>query len=146
MSPETSMTSTTRPAKRLKRKSVYILATLACILAYTALVFFSHGQPWLIWPALALALVSVVFACFWMISLDEVAQQAHYVSWYWGGSAGLLLSMLIFVAAVLRPEVFEPLLVRVGVSYSFAGGIVAGVTPPTIGYAIWWIVLWMRRG
>jgi hypothetical protein len=146
MSQENSMTSTTRPAKRMKRKSAYILATVASIIGYSGLVFFSSGAPWLIWPALAVALLSVVFACFWMVSLDEVAQQAHYVSWYWGGSAGLLLSMLIFVAAVLRPEVFEPMLSQVGVSYSFAGGIVAGVVPPTFGYAIWWIVLWLRRG
>jgi hypothetical protein len=144
MSRENSMNA--NAPTRMKRKSLYILVTLLCIILYTGLVFFSHSAPWLIWVALALALLSVVFACFWMISLDEVAQQAHYVSWYWGGSAGLLLSMLILVAVVLRPEVFAPLLERVGVSYSFAGGIIAGVTPPTLGYAIWWIVLWARRG
>jgi len=145
MSRETSMT-TPRAPKRMQRKSAFILATVASIVAYAGLMFLSHAQPWLIWPGLAFALISVVCACFWMVSLDEVAQQTHYVSWYWGGSAGLLLSMLLFVAVALRPEAFEAILSEVGVSYAFAGGIVFGVTPPTIGYAIWWIVLWLRRG
>jgi hypothetical protein len=146
MSRETPMTSNARPAKRMKRKTLYILATLISIFVYTALVVFSHSQPWLVWPAMAVALVSVVFACFWMVALDEAAQQAHYISWYWGGSAGLLLSMLLFVAVVLRPEAFEPILAELGVSYAFAGGIALGLLPPTIGYVIWWIVLWLRRG
>jgi uncharacterized membrane protein YfcA len=145
MSRETSMTSTARP-KRMKRKTLYIIATTACIAAYAALVLLSHIQAWLIWPALALALLSVVLACLWMVALDEAAQQAHYISWFWGGSAGLLFSMLILVAVVLRPEAFHAFMAEIGPSYSFAAGIMAGLLPPTIGYVIWWIMLWLRRG
>jgi hypothetical protein len=137
---------TSPPAKRMKRKTFYIAATCLSMAVYAVLLVLSGGLPWLIWPGMAAGLLSVVFACFWVVSLDEAAQQAHYISWFWGGSAGLLVSMLLFVAVVLRPEAFEPILAQIGASYAFAGGIVFGVTPPTIGYVIWWVALWLRRG
>lgn len=137
---------TTKAPARMKRKTIYIAATLISIAVYTAFVVLSRSEPWLIWPAIGVALLSVVFACFWMIGLDEAAQQAHYISWFWGGSAGLLVAMLALVAVVLRPGAFEPFLGELGLANSFAAGIVVGLIPPTIGYAIWWVVLWLRRG
>jgi hypothetical protein len=146
MSRETPMTSNGRPAKRMKRKTLYIIATGVSMLAYAVLLVFSNAAPWLVWPAMAAAVMGIVFACFWVVALDEAAQQAHYISWFWGGSAGLLVSMLMFVAVALRPEAFEPALSKLGAANAFAGGIAFGVLPPTIGYAIWWVVLWLRRG
>jgi hypothetical protein len=146
MSPETHMPASARPAKRMKRKTLYIVATCVSMLVYAVLLVLSNAQPWLVWPAMGAALLSAVFACFWVVSLDEAAQQAHYISWFWGGSAGLLVSMLMFVAVALRPEAFEPALSELGAAHAFAGGIIVGVIPPTIGYGIWWTVLWLRRG
>jgi hypothetical protein len=146
MNKETPMTSNARPAKRMKRKTLYIIATCISMLAYAALLVLSNAEPWLVWPAMAAAVLGIVFACFWVVALDEAAQQAHYISWFWGGSAGLVVSMLMFVAVALRPEAFEPALSELGASSSFAAGIVFGIIPPTVGYAIWWVVLWLRRG
>lgn len=146
MSPETHMTSNARPARRMKRKTFYIAATCISMLAYAMLLVLSNAASWLVWPAMGAAVLGVVFACFWVVTLDEAAQQAHYISWFWGGSAGLVVSMLMFVSVALRPEAFEPALAELGAVNAFAGGIAFGVMPPTIGYAIWWIVLWLRRG
>ena len=146
MSPETHMFSTARPAKRMKRKTLYIIATAVSMLAYALLLVLSNAAPWLVWPAIGAAVLGIVFACFWVVSLDEAAQQAHYISWFWGGSAGLVVSMLMFVAVALRPEAFEPALAELTSANAFAGGIVFGILPPTVGYSIWWVVLWLRRG
>ncbi len=146
MSRETYMTSNPPRARRMKRKTLYIAATCACILVYGVFVALADAQPWLIWPAIGMMLLSMVFACFWMAALDEAAQQAHYIAWYWGGTAGIMVSMLLFVAVALRPAAFEPVLAVLGVPYSFAAGIAAGLLPPSLGYAIWWAVLWLRRG
>jgi len=147
MSPETPMSANARPvSRRMQRKTLYIIATFVSMLAYAVLLTFSDTQPLLIWPALAAALLGIVFACLWVTSLDEVALQAHYVAWFWGGNAGLLVSMLVFVAAALSPQVFEPMLSALGAGETFVAGIVVGVVPAVIGYAIWWAVLWLRRG
>ena len=146
MKPETHMSANARPAKRMKRKTLYIIATFVSMVGYGALLVLSHAQPWLVWPALGFALLGMVFACFWVVALDEAAQQAHYIAWFWGGNAGLLLSMMVFVAAVLAPQAFEPVLSVLGGDETFAAGIVVGVLPAVIGYAIWWAVLWLRRG
>ncbi len=141
-----SNTDLRRRSPRMKRKTLYIAATAICMLAYVGLVLASAAQSWLVWPALALALLAIVFACFWMASLDEAAQQAHYIAWYWGGSAGLIVSMLAFVTVMLRPAAFAETLAPLGGDETFAAGIVVGVLPAVIGYAIWWAVLWRRRG
>jgi hypothetical protein len=146
MNPENPMTANGRRPSRMKRKTLYIVATAVSMLAYAVLLTFVDTQPWMIWPALGAALLGAVFGCFWVASLDEAAQQAHYIAWFWGGNAGLLLSMLVFVAAALSPQVFEPILSVLGAGETFAVGIAAGVVPAVIGYAIWWAVLWLRRG
>ena len=146
MSRETPITSSARRSSRMKRKTVYIIATGVSMLAYAVLLTFADTQSWMIWPALGAALLGVMFACFWVASLDEAAQQAHYIAWFWGGNAGLLVSMLVFVAAALAPQAFEPILSALGAGETFAAGIMVGVLPAVIGYAIWWVVLWLRRG
>ena len=146
MSPETHMPANARPASRMKRKTFYIGATSASMIAYVGLMLASHTQPWLIWPGLAAAILSMIFACFWVATLDEAAQQAHYIAWFWGGNAGLLISVLGLIAVALQPAAFDPVLSALGAPRSFAAGIAFGVLPPVIGYAIWWAVLWMRRG
>lgn len=145
MSRETNMTSNAPAPRRMKRKSLYIAATALCILAYAGLIVLSGGMPVLIWPAIGVSLLSMVFSCLWMATLDEAAQQAHYIAWFWGGSAGLAVSMMLFVAVALRPAAFEPVLAALGVPYGFAAGIACGLLPPVIGYAIWWAALWLRR-
>jgi hypothetical protein len=146
MNPEKPMTANARRPSRMKRKTLYIIATCVSMLAYAVLLTFVDTQAWMIWPALGAALLGIVFGCFWVASLDEAAQQAHYIAWFWGGSAGLVLSMLVFVAAAVAPQVFEPVLSVLGAGETFVAGIVVGIVPPVVGYAIWWAALWLRRG
>ncbi len=135
-----------RGSPRMKRKTLYIAATAICILLYCALMLGAAAQPWLVWPALVIALLSVVFACFWVASLDEAARQAHYIAWYWGGSTGLAVSMLAFVTVMLRPEPFDDLFAAMHAHAVFSAGVMVGLVPAVLGYAIWWVLLWLRRG
>lgn len=144
MNAETSMTKPRQA--RMKRKTIYIIATALSMAVYGGLLVLANAEPLLVWPAIAAALIGMVFACLWVVSLDEAAQQAHYIAWFWGGSAGLVVSMLTFITVAMRPEAFAPILSGLGEPYSFALGIACGLLPPSIGYLIWWAVLWLRRG
>ena len=78
--------------------------------------------PWLLAMAIAFALVAIIFAFLWVRALDEAKQQAHYIAWYWGGSAGLGFSALVlvgFLPFIVQPDEFERL---------FSGAIL----PPTV--------------
>ncbi|MGH6950758.1 MAG: hypothetical protein ACREH4_07785 [Vitreimonas sp.] len=149
------MTTTEKPARREKRTNVWIGATSVSLLVYAGFIALSVMQPWAVWIAIlaAAAAVAVVFAVFWMASLDEAAQQAHYVAWYWGGSAGLVVSMLVFLALMpqmLRPEglagAFAVVPGMTPASVGFLAGLLLGVVPAVLGDVIWWIALWRRRG
>jgi hypothetical protein len=129
----------------MKRKTQYVVATAISVAAYAALTALSQTQPWLVWPTLVALVATVVFACLWMAALDEVAQQAHYVAWYWGGSAGIAVSMLALITVVLRPDALAPLLSPFSAPETFAAGIMCGLMPPAVGYTIWWGALWLRR-
>jgi hypothetical protein len=129
----------------MKRKTHYLIATVVSVAAYGVLTVLSRGQPWLVWPAFGALVAILVFACLWMAALDEAAQQAHYIAWYWGGSAGIGVSMLALITVVLRPDALAPLLSPFSAPETFAAGIMCGLMPPAVGYAIWWGALWLRR-
>lgn len=135
-----------RPQTRMKRKTLFMIASLATSAAYIALTVFARDQQWLIWPALTCALLSVVFAAFWMAALDEAAQQAHYIAWFWGGNVGMMLSMVAFVTVALRPDLLNESLSALSPAQTLAFGIAIGLVPAVVGYAIWWAILWLRRG
>ncbi|WP_395644547.1 hypothetical protein [Terricaulis sp.] len=146
------MSTTDNPRSPRDRKSGrYMWLTFATGLLYGALAFGYFWQPWLLALAMLFAVVSVGFGTLWMRSLDEGKQQAHYVAWYWGGSAGLMVSALCFLGAI--PLVLSGAMERIfaivdGVSpagMAFAVGMALGMTPAVIGYAIWHAAVMAKR-
>lgn len=140
-------------SNREKRKSLGMIGTAVCLVVYGAFLSQTLDHAWAIWLAIAAAVAMVLFAVVWVAALDEAAQQAHYVAWYWGGSAGLAISVLVFLAllpTMLNPVALEAPLARLpvamGTSFGFLVGFVLGVVPATLGYVIWWVAVWMRRG
>lgn len=148
------MTTTEKQIPREKRTQLWIIATALSLLVYGALVTLSLFQPWALWLAMAVAVVGVGFGVLWVVSLDEAAQHAHYVSWYWGGSLGLGFAALILLAMtphMLRPGGLTPAFdvlpgMNVAPTLGFMAGYMLGVLPPVLGYLIWWGVISLRRG
>jgi hypothetical protein len=150
------MVSSELSSGRMQRKNRYITATLASFAAYAILVVWSLQTPILLWPAIAMSVVSMGLACLWVREIDEAAQQAHFISWFWGGSLGLGISVLVFLAVVARVGapggiesafsfVPERLPASIGVFLGFVTGFVLGCMPAVIGYVVWWSVLSLRR-
>jgi hypothetical protein len=105
---------------------------------------------WLVGSGLLVVLAMAV-GTLWMREIDELAQQAHYVAWFWGGSIGMcVLLFLVFAAPTLHPAIdfaaiesrFAPM---GGESAGFVAGIMASLLVMTLGYGAWWLVFWLRR-
>ena len=147
---DNGMTASASKSPRRRRKAFAMAAMLASLGIYLGVMVFAGGAPWLIWVVLFAALLIAVFASLWVASLDEAALQAHYVAWYWGGSAGVVLSMLIYVLAMLQPGAFQQAVAMFGpaadAQLGFGAGVLLGLVPAVLGYKIWWVVLWLRRG
>lgn len=139
-----------RSTRREKRTMLWIAATMLSLLLYAGLAVFSLFQPWAIWAAMAAAAVALGFGAMWAASLDEAAQQAQYVSWYWGGSAGLGFSVLVFLAIMPHMQQPEALASAFGgmqfsAGLGFAAGFLLGIVPLVLGYVISWAVISIRR-
>lgn len=150
------MSSVSSSGGRMQRKNRYIAATAVSMAVYAGLVMGSIHMPALLWPAIIMSVVSMGLACLWVREIDEAAREAHFVSWYWGGSLGLGVSVLVFLAVVARVSapggveaafsfVPERLPGSVGVFLGFVGGFALGCMPAVLGYVIWWSVLSLRR-
>jgi hypothetical protein len=96
----------------------------------------------------ALAMIGGVI---WMQQLDELAQHAHYVAWYWGGSLALaVLVFLVFAAPGLAQLIdidalLTPLEAVYGRWAGFMSGIMVSLMALTLGYVAWWGLYWLRK-
>ncbi|MGD9981779.1 MAG: hypothetical protein AB7H66_03805 [Hyphomonadaceae bacterium] len=102
--------------------------------------------------ALPAALLAMWFCVAAFIGLDELAQRAHYVAWFWGGSLGLYTLPILGLIAV--PFGFwdgglaglsERLWGEATIETGFFTGILVALAPPLIGYVVWWSVFWLRN-
>jgi len=150
----TQAAQSSRASIRERRKNLAMAATGVFMLLYAAsLTADLMLDANLFWLTAMLILGVGVGAGLWAQALDEAKLNAHYVAWFWGGSAGLLASSLVFIATLptlvtpygldaFVPAGLEPL----AVNGAFAAGIALGMFPACIGYVIWWSVLSARRG
>ena len=54
---------------------------------------------WLVFPILVVGCALALLACVpWWNRLDDMQKQGHMVSWYWGGTAGGITSLMALVA------------------------------------------------
>lgn len=150
----TDVSRAPRPSQRERRKNRFMTLTGVLLALYTVSLFADIVLDLnLFWLTAFFIIAMTVCAFGWARSLDEAKLNAHYEAWYWGGSLGLLVSGLIFVALVpmlLTPgsveALFPPTAQSIAANMSFIAGLMLGMTPAVIGYLIWWGVLWARRG
>jgi hypothetical protein len=142
-----------RSSTRERRKSLSMALTGVFMLLYAGSLTADLAlDANLFWLTVIFIVATGACAVVWARTLDEAKLNAHYVAWYWGGSAGLMVSALIFVALTptlitpngldgLVPPAFAPF----ATNLSFGAGLVLGMFPAMIGYLIWWGVLWAQR-
>jgi len=143
--------SHTPRSSRTRRKGLYTLLTVVFALLYlVAVAADALIAANIFWLSAAFALAMTVAGFGWARTLDELQIKNHYEAWFWGGSLGLTVSSLLFLA--LLPSVMS---LNVGpleaedageiATMAFAGGFVLAILPATIGYLVWWGVLWARN-
>lgn len=105
---------------------------------------------WIVGSAAVVALATAVSAA-WMNGIDELAQRAHYVAWFWGGSIGLAMLLFVLLGGPGLARVidlrgfFSPLTDTYGDQGGFMAGVMASIVALTLGYSAWWIVFWLRK-
>lgn len=119
---------------RHKRYAVGLSLTLALtvVISLLASVVVKHGRDWfpmqVSWFLFAVIAVGVILACIpWWRALDEMQRRAHLVSWYWGGSFGTLVALLVAIAMARNP--YNPL-----VEGAFLVAVLQAVS-----YAVFWV-------
>jgi len=48
-----------------------------------------------------LLVTAMIASVLWWLSIDEAQREAHKWAWYWGGSTGLMVSVAIFIVAMM---------------------------------------------
>jgi hypothetical protein len=106
----------------------------------------SSGLLWAIasLSAIGIALVGWVSVRWWR-DIDELARQAHYSAWLWGGSFGLFAG---WVLLGLLPVASAPLAAFLQGTdpafFTLRGGTVVAAAA-LIGYGLAWIIFWLQR-
>jgi hypothetical protein len=113
---------------------------------------FSQEQPVLsVVGAGVIVTLATVAGFLWMQRIDELAQRAHYVAWYWGGSTGLAVLLFVLFAGpgLARMVDVEAVLAPLELIWGPAAGIMAGIVISlvtlTAGYLLWWAFYWIRK-
>jgi hypothetical protein len=156
------MADTSKPGAVQRRRHTWAAPALAASFALAAglaLGLLQGGEARLyesaplVWIAITLALVagSFVAGAIWFGAIDELAQQAHYVAWYWGGSVGLCVAAFLLLSApALFPLIDAPAIIgralgAADASTGFIAGVAVSIGALVLGYAAWWLVFWLRR-
>jgi hypothetical protein len=142
------------PRTRRSRKAFFIALTTLSFIPYFVSVVADMLVPANLFWLTALSMLAIFAGAIgWARALDEGAMSAHYIAWYWGGSLGLAVSAMTYMA--LAPALFtgvsiDKLLTDVlGAPLPNAGfhaGFMLAILPALIGYLAWWAIVWLRRG
>lgn len=117
-----------------------------------SILTFVDQAPWLwIVGAAVIVALATTGGVLWMNQIDELAQRAHYVAWYWGGSTALAVLLFIAFAGPGLVQVidFEGALTVLEAIYGrgagFLGGVIFSLLTLTLGYLSWWVLYWVRK-
>lgn len=99
---------------------------------------------------LGVILVSIPLSLSWWKQIDEAARDAHKTAWFWGGSIGMSLAILI---TALNMFFDGAILIKLGEAYhisdiqkfGFEFGLLNVMTFMGFGYAIHWGLWWRQR-
>ncbi len=107
----------------------------------------------LFWVIGAFAVITMVicmiFSFKWMQSIDEAAREAHKAAWFWGGTGGMSLGMVLVILSSLPQAERLPLSTwldgRTDPAAFMATGALAMLLLMTLGYTIVWAWWWWKR-
>jgi hypothetical protein len=134
------------------RKWLTISMALGGIVGGLVGLFSALGLKPTAWAAAGLsgAVIGLTFwfAWKWWQALDEAAREAHKTGWYWGGTAGMMASMVLFCGLNFADPALD--LSRYAMVPGDAGlvltGIAVTVSAQVIGYIVVWAGWWWMRG
>lgn len=142
-------------ARRVRSFAIAVGASLVGGLIWGGLAGWSSGQNpvagslsqlWLYsFMALALILAVVWASLRWWRNLDELARQAHYSAWFWGGSIGMFAACLLLIILPLGPQSLSALLTGADPELAAYRGGMLTLLCGCVGYGVAWSVFWARR-
>jgi len=105
------------------------------------------GAFWATTTLTVVMMVVVLGVAFWWWSrLDEAAREAHKGAWYWGGSLGMLVSIVLMMVLTARAVDIEvPANLGETPIDLFAAGVTLTVGLQLIGYGLAWVWWWLGR-
>jgi FtsH-binding integral membrane protein len=82
----------------------------------------------------------------WWRRLDEAAREAHKWAWYWGGSMGMLIGVVLLVVLTTRPaDIVIPASFGQTPADLLGAGMIAILGFQLIGYGLAWAWWWFGR-
>lgn len=105
---------------------------------------------WILGAFAAVAMVAAtLFNIKWMRSIDEAAQEAHKSAWFWGGTAGMSVGMVVLVLSSLPHaeslRVSSMFSERTDPAAYMATGAFGILFLMLIGYGLAWLWWWWSR-
>ena len=140
------------PATQNKRRALF---NIAMYFAIGLLVVFAIASRFFGFsmhaPSTIVVVIIGVLSVLQFNALDEVAKQAHYLAWYWGGLIGLTAMVALTLAIAVAPQTFafiEGLMRqhagKADTETAFLLGLAATPTLMMLGFAGWWTAYWLR--
>jgi hypothetical protein len=141
------------PVSQNKRRVFYRNAMYAAIGLLVAFAIGSRLFGFTMHAPAMLVLAAIgVLSLLQFNTLDEMAKQAHYIAWYWGGLIGLSAVALITFVIGVTPESFSliesVMTQRAGGADAQSAFLLGLVTTPALmmlGFTGWWAAYWLRR-
>lgn len=102
------------------------------------------------WTTVTLTVVmmaAVLGVSFWWWSrLDEAAREAHKWAWYWGGSSGMLIGLVLMLVLKTRPaDIALPASLGQTPADLLLNGMMAILLFQLVGYGLAWAWWWLGR-
>lgn len=82
----------------------------------------------------------------WWRRLDEAAREAHKWAWYWGGSTGMLMGLVLMLVLTTRPaDIAIPASLGETPADLVGAGMMAILLFQMVGYGLAWAWWWWAR-
>lgn len=141
------------PTSQNKRRALFNIAMYVAVGLLVALAVASRMSGVSMHVPSTIVVIGIgVLAVLQFNALDEMAKQAHYLAWYWGGLIGLSVMAAFALANAATPRTFafiESLMLqhagKADTETAFLLGLAATPTLMMLGFFGWWAVYWLRR-
>ncbi|HEY8617258.1 hypothetical protein [Phenylobacterium sp.] len=130
----------------LRRTLPIVLTLVFALLLGVSVSLVQHPVAFLAWAVISLVATAAASIFCWR-ALDEVAREAHKTAWMWGGSFGMVVAFLAFIAA----EHHWPHLLETGLGGGRSPadlvelGLIGVVSAQLVGYLLVWAGWWIAK-